>query len=44
MKNMLKTLATGFIAGVGMMAAQWLWSGTLENKANELKSRVSKKD
>lgn len=43
MKTLLKTLSGWFAVAVGLKAGGWLWDEVLEEKADDLKNRLSKK-
>lgn len=44
MKGILKSLVTAITVVVGYKAGSWLWSNVLEEKANNLKDRLTNKD
>ena len=44
MKTIIKVLGLGILAGVGSSAGYWLWEEVLEDKVDDLKDRLSKKN
>lgn len=43
MKTIIAYLGIGIATGVGIMGGYWLWDNVLEDKADDLKDRLSKK-
>ena len=44
MKDLFKTAAYGFVIAIGYMAGIKLWDEVLEDKVDDLKERLNKKD
>lgn len=43
MKNFFNVFATGAITVIGILGGKWLWDEVLQDKANNLKNRLTKK-
>ena len=43
MKKYFDLLATGVVAAIGFLGGKWLWTEVLQDKADNLKNRLTKK-